>query len=210
VNNNIDSKYFGHNRKEDIAELENLSNLFVIISEYDENKDILEVITGNLPILRFIWEILTILVTLFVGYQLAFINLNLDNFGISLPFNPKIILIGFLILIIITSFKRKLSNMRKMNKIVIDFKNKLLTVKNLDFVGKHFIENVDYDFYEIKSFRIRKVASRDRFYSRSAKSILVIDKKDDIESPLFVFRAIRFFKFNEKRFVDLLNGILRV
>lgn len=210
MNDSNNSKYIGFNLEEDIIELEGLSNLFVVISEYDEEKNLLEIGRTHVPFFFLLMDIIIILLTLISANQILFTNWNLDSFGIDDPFIPKLIVLGLFLLGITIIIYRRIANAKYTNKLVINFEKKLLTIVNLDLVGKYFYENVDFDFYEIKTFRTRDINSSDKFYSRNRRSILVIETKNESEYPLLVLGAIRLFKFNQKRFTDLLNSILRV
>lgn len=204
------SKYIGFDKEEDITELENLSNLFVVISEYHKDKNILEIGRTYVPFFSILIDIIIIVLTLISVYHIVFTDWNMTNFGIEESFIPKLVVLGSFIIGITIGIYRRLANSKFTNKLVINFEKKLLTFVNLDFVGKYFYENVDYDFYEIKAFRIREVKSSDKFYSRNRRSILVIETKDEKEYPLLILGAVRLFNFNQKRFTDLLNSILRV
>jgi len=210
MSNYIDSKYIGHNRKEEIIELENLSNLFVMVSEYDEDNDVLTTGTSHLPFVFLLSDIAMVILTIFFSYFILFSNLEFDKFGSNLSFNPKIIIVIFYAFFIIGILITRISNMKKLNKFELNFEKKLLTIKNSDYWGKYFIEETYFDFAEIKSFRIRRVLWKDKYFSRNRKKILVLETKDEKEHSLFVLGAARFFKFNEKRMIDLLKSILRV
>ena len=205
-----DSKYIGFNREEDITELENLSNLFVVISEYDNEKNLLEIGKTYSSFISILLDIFFLLVFLISSYLILFTDMNLNIFDINNPFISKLIILGLVTIGLASIAYLRIANAKYTNKLVFNFDKKLLTLVNLDPLGKYFYENVNFDFYEIRKFRTRIVNSADKYYSRNRRSILIIETKDDREYPLFVFGATRLFGFNEKRFTDLLNSILRV
>ena len=205
-----DSKYIGFNREEDITELENLSNLFVVISEYDNEKNLLEIGKTYSSFISILLDIFFLLVFLISSYLILFTDMNLNIFEINNPFISKLIILGLVTIGLASIAYLRIANAKYTNKLVFNFDKKLLTLVNLDPLGKSFYENVNFDFYEIRKFRTRIVNSADKYYSRNRRSILIIETKDDREYPLFVFGATRLFSFNEKRFTDLLNSILRV
>ncbi|MBI9056210.1 hypothetical protein L3049_10060 [Labilibaculum sp. DW002] len=205
-----DSKYIGFNREEDITELENLSNLFVVISEYDNEKNLLEIGKTYSSFISILLDIFFLLVFLISSYLILFTDMNLNIFEINNPFISKLIILGLVTIGLASIAYLRIANAKYTNKLVFNFDKKLLTLVNLDPLGKSFYENVNFDFYEIRKFRTRIVNSADKYYSRNRRSILIIETKDDKEYPLFVFGATRLFSFNEKRFTDLLNSILRV
>ena len=205
-----DSKYIGFNREEDITELENLSNLFVVISEYDNEKNLLEIGKTYSSFISILLDIFFLLVFLISSYLILFTDMNLNIFEINNPFISKLIILGLVTIGLASIVYLRIANAKYTNKLVFNFDKKLLTLVNLDPLGKSFYENVNFDFYEIRKFRTRIVNSADKYYSRNRRSILIIETKDDKEYPLFVFGATRLFSFNEKRFTDLLNSILRV
>ena len=207
---NTDSKYIGFNREEDITELENLSNLFVVISEYDNEKNLLEIGKTYSSFISILLDIFFLLVFLISSYLILFTDMNLNIFEINNPFISKLIILGLVTIGLASIAYLRIANAKYTNKLVFNFDKKLLTLVNLDPLGKSFYENVNFDFYEIRKFRTRIVNSADKYYSRNRRSILIIETKDDREYPLFVFGATRLFSFNEKRFTDLLNSILRV
>ena len=205
-----DSKYIGFNREEDITELENLSNLFVVISEYDNEKNLLEIGKTYSSFISILLDIFFLLVFLISSYLILFTDMNLNIFEINNPFISKLIILGLVTIGLASIAYLRIANAKYTNKLVFNFDKKLLTLVNLDPLGKSFYENVNFDFYEIRKFRTRIVNSADKYYSRNRRSILIIETKDDKDYPLFVFGATRLFSFNEKRFTDLLNSILRV
>jgi len=205
MNNCIDSKYIGHNREEEINELENLSNIFVIVSDYDEDRKIL---TSRISFLPFLNLVSTILIVPFIILFIIpfFLNeKNLENLNSILPFNSVyMILAFFLILLLRIIYNAKLYSYY-INRIEIDFVNETLVIKNISIFGKYFIKDKYLKFNEIRKIRTKIVG-----WATRRRKLLIVETKDDVENVLFLLMRNRSFRKKEKRIVDLLNYILKV
>ena len=208
---NIDFKYFGHDREEEIAELENSSDYWVLTTKYDKEKKILVTKTKGLVFRTFLTEIFFILVTIiltlsYFQIRIPILNINLDIIPIEIRISFLIIYAAGLIWLIIL----RILITNKLNKVEINFTNNTLVIKNIDIYGRLFIEDRFFDFHEIKRIYFKTIIKNLDFINRHTYKTLMVVTKDGQEIPLFIIYTNRWQSINDKRYEDLLNYILKL
>ena len=209
MNDKIDYKYLGHNREEEIKELEGLSNLFVNINKYDTVRNSLTTKISYYPLRYFIGDILFIVSIPFLIFAYFHLNIDINNFTLELPLHILVIPLAIFFLFIILSFSVTIYFRNKLKKVEIDFENKLLTVKSIDYFGRFLQEDRFFDLGEIKCFKIKTLINYMGIFNGSIK-ILKLETNDGKDYSLYALFTNRFFNINEKRFVDILNNLIKV
>ena len=219
MNGYIDSKYVGHNLEEEIKELEEMTQVFAIVNEFDEEQNKLISKVNFLPLKLAFKDILFLsyIIYLIVGWiVMSNIFENVEYFG---PFTKEFrevkvfqfysIFIGLFIYFSIHLFIRYRIS-RRLNQMEIDFERKILKVKNIDFIGRFMFKEREFDFSELKQFRIRTVFVIWSIFGRKSFHIVSLETKDGMTHPMYLLRLKKWHRVNYKRLVHLYNSILKL
>nr|WP_321356998.1 hypothetical protein [uncultured Draconibacterium sp.] len=220
---NSSSEYISYNKNELLDEIQDRSNIFVLTSNYDHKKDILtckvnywavrlliSYITLTIFIIifwsvRFIWgEEIKIFLSHYVTdhfYPSNLVLLLIDNIFI-LAFTiwtilsiPDIILLSFLT--------------KHFNKIKLDFKNKRLSISNIDYLARYFSQTQTVDFGEIKRIYTKDFFKSIGIFKRSI-TLLKVETSQGKEITLLPIIKSRFQDINHRRLTDIIEDLIKI
>ncbi len=219
MNGYIDPKYAGHNLEEEIKELEEMTQVFAIVNEFDDEQNKLISGVSFLPLKLLFKDILFLsyMLYLLIGWIIMTkFSENVEYFG---PFTKEFmetkaflfysIFISMLFYFSVHLFIRYRIS-RRLNQMEIDFERKILKVKNIDFIGRFMFQERDFDFSELKQFRIRTVFVIWSIFGRKSFHIVSLETKDGMIHPMYLLRLKKWHRINYKRLVHLYNSILKL
>ena len=219
MNGYIDPKHVGHNLEEEIKEFEEMTQVFAIVNEFDEEENTLFSRVSFLPLkllFRDISFLISISVMIFGWIVTLQISDNIEEFGTFAQLFRTMkssafyfIFINLLIVIAIHIAIRFIFT-KRLNEIGINFNSKKLTVKNIDFIGRYMYQDRVFDFNEIKQFRIRLVIRIWSIFGWKNFHIISLETKDGATYPLNILRLKKWHKINYKRLISLFNSILKL
>ncbi len=215
----IDPKHVGQNLEEDIQELENMSHFFALDTEFneDENKLIsgvsflpLKLAFKDILFLSFLlYQIIGWIVTSKLFENVEYFGPMTAEFREAKAFQFYSIFIGLFFYFSIHILIRFLIS-KRLNQMEFDFERNILKVKNIDFIGRFMFKERDFDFNELKQFRIRTVFVIWSIFGRKTFHIVSVETKDGMTHPMYLLRQKKWHRINYKRLIHLYNNILKL
>ncbi|MFC0878801.1 hypothetical protein ACE01N_19555 [Saccharicrinis sp. FJH2] len=209
--NETDFKYLGHDWNKEIEEFEEMSNPFFMINRYDKDKNILisqvsfvpfQVLISELFVLLFL--VLTVFIYIKYKVILDYININ------SIPNFKKIYLFIPFIIALIWRVIVRIYITKKLNKVIIDFNNKNLIIKNIDYIGRYLFEDININFSDIYKFYIKSINDSNLYFQKRVIKIFQLETNEGKIIPLLLLKMKGWNKIKDKRFIDLLTYILKL